>query len=146
MMLMTSTGLPWLDSPVMLHSSRMDKCSLTPEQCAYRRGYWRYWYQADHVYGRNTIYFLCAVTAVFAIAHLWNLIAASGRPVHRSARNPVVATLRYLSYRSFYVRAFDWHSPVLGVMLLGVVGSVFFFGELREFFYVLLFCYSLVGF
>lgn len=128
MNLWTSTGLPWLDSPVMLHSSRKDKCTLTPEQCEYRSGYWRYWYQSDHVYGHNTIYFLCAVTGVFALAHLWNRASSRGRPV-RSARNPVVATLRYLSYRTFYVRALGWHSPVLGVMLLGLVGFVYFMGE-----------------
>lgn len=42
-----SSGLPWLDSPVMLHSSRADTCKMTPEQCAYRSGHWRYWYVAD---------------------------------------------------------------------------------------------------
>lgn len=38
-----STGTPWLDQPVLLHSSRADSCALTPAQCAYRAGYWRYW-------------------------------------------------------------------------------------------------------
>lgn len=40
----SESGLPWLDQPVFLHSSRADSCTLTPEQCAYRRGHWRYWY------------------------------------------------------------------------------------------------------
>lgn len=38
-----SGGVPWLDQPVMLHSSRADSCSMTPEQCAYRNYHWRYW-------------------------------------------------------------------------------------------------------
>lgn len=36
-------GTPWLTQPVMLHSSREDSCKLTPEQCEYRNGFWRYW-------------------------------------------------------------------------------------------------------
>lgn len=128
MYLNTTTGLPWLDSPVMLHSSRMDMCMLTAEQCAYRSGHWRYWYQADHVYGLNTIYFLCAVSGVFALAHVWNRAMWSTNQAARPSRNPIVAGLRYLSYRSFHVRAFSWYSPVLGVILLGLVGFVYFMG------------------
>ena len=128
MYLNTSTGLPWLNSPVMLHSSRMDMCKLTPEQCAYRSGHWRYWYQADHVYGLNTIYFLCAVSGLFALAHLWNRTTATAGTLARASNNPAVAGLRYLSYRSFYIRAFSWYSPVLGVILLGLAGFVYFMG------------------
>lgn len=40
----SSSSIPWLDQPVLLHSSRADTCTLTPEQCDYRRGFWRYWY------------------------------------------------------------------------------------------------------
>jgi hypothetical protein len=131
MYLNTSTGLPWLDSPVMLHSSRMDMCMLTLEQCAYRMGHWRYWYQADHVYGLNTIYFLCAVSGVFALARLWQRATASSTRASRASTNPVVAGLRYLSYRSFYVPTLSWYSPVLGVMLLGLAGFVYFMGTRR---------------
>lgn len=38
------SGVPWLDQPVMLHSSRANACKMTPEQCAYRNERWRYWY------------------------------------------------------------------------------------------------------
>jgi ferric-chelate reductase len=38
------SGAPWLDQPVMLHSSRADKCKLTDAQCRYRNYSWRYWY------------------------------------------------------------------------------------------------------
>lgn len=103
-------------------------CMLTAEQCAYRSGYWRYWYHADRVYGLNTIYFLCAVSGVFALARIWNYFTTSSNRVARASSNPVVAGLRYLSYRSFHVRALSWYSPVLGVMLLGIVGVVYFLG------------------
>lgn len=42
-------GLPGLDQPVMLHSSRMDMCKLTPEQCAYRGRKWVYWYVGNQI-------------------------------------------------------------------------------------------------
>lgn len=41
---MSGAGVPWLDQPVMLHSSRLDKCKLTEAQCAFRNSRWRYWY------------------------------------------------------------------------------------------------------
>jgi hypothetical protein len=41
---MSVGGIPWLDQPVMLHSSRQDKCKLPDAQCAYRNTRWRYWY------------------------------------------------------------------------------------------------------
>ena len=49
--------------------------------------------------------------------------------VQKVSSNPFVAGLRYLAYRSFYVPAFKWYSPVLGVMLLGIAGFVYFMGE-----------------
>lgn len=41
---MSGGVVPWLDQPVMLHSSRQDKCKLSDTQCAYRNNRWRYWY------------------------------------------------------------------------------------------------------
>ncbi|KAL5355913.1 putative ferric-chelate reductase [Aspergillus floccosus] len=121
-----TTGLPWLDQPVTLHSSRADTCKLTPEQCAYRRGHWRYWYEADHVYALNTIYFLCATVGVFAIAHWANIY--SPRRLKESAlwRRPT-AVARYLAYKCFQLPALIHNSSSLGVLLLGIIGTVFFF-------------------
>jgi len=31
--------------------------------------------------------------------------------------------------RAYHVSAFDWYSPPLGVMVVGVIGVVFFMGE-----------------
>lgn len=43
----------------------------------------------------------------------------------------LIAIVRYLSYRGFHVKAVHWNSAPLGVLLLGLAGTVFFFCELR---------------
>ncbi|KAL4983276.1 ferric reductase like transmembrane component-domain-containing protein [Aspergillus falconensis] len=120
------SGLPWLDSPVMLHSSRADTCKLTPEQCAYRRGHWRYWYEADHVYALNTVYFLCATVFVFAVAHF-----ASRYAPPRARRSPLwqkgTAAGRFLSYRGFRIPGVGYWAGSAGVAGLIGAGIVFFF-------------------
>ncbi|RAL13695.1 ferric reductase family protein [Aspergillus homomorphus CBS 101889] len=118
-------GLPWLDQPVMLHSSRADSCKLTTEQCAYRSGHWRYWYQSDHVYALNTIYFLCATVGVFMIVRI--LAKYSPVSVRRTAVwRKATATGRYLAYKSFRLPCI-FNFPSLGVPLLIIVGAIFFF-------------------
>ncbi|PLB40507.1 ferric reductase family protein [Aspergillus candidus] len=124
----TGSGLPWLDQPVRLHSSRHDTCKLRPDQCAYRAGRWRYWYEADHVYALSTIYFLCATVGVFAVGHLLSKYAPDRlRRTGLWRRATLVA--RYLSYKCFRLRlpAVAYSSPSLGVLLLGIVGVAFFF-------------------
>lgn len=49
-----SPGIPWLDQPVLLHSSRVDNCTLTESQCQYRNYSWRYWY-APRLISNNPI-------------------------------------------------------------------------------------------
>ncbi|KAE8385766.1 ferric reductase like transmembrane component-domain-containing protein [Aspergillus alliaceus] len=119
-------GLPWLDSPVMFHSSRADKCKMTAEQCAYRSGYWRYWYEADHVYSLSTIYFLCATVGLFTIVHF----LSKNAPV-RMKRSGIwqkaTAVGRYLAYKGYKLPAMRYFSPSLGVIILGAIGTIFFF-------------------
>jgi hypothetical protein len=44
MVMYDSAGAPWLDQPVMMHSSRMeDYDPLTPQQYAFATSYWVYW-------------------------------------------------------------------------------------------------------
>jgi hypothetical protein len=138
------TGLPWLDSPVKLHSSRADTCKLTPSQCEYRHGYWRYWYQADHVYGHATVYFMCAVIGIFAIGNIISIISrrSKSRRMGNASLQKGLATGRFLFSRSFYLDGLRWYSPSIGVMLLGICGSIYFFGKFLETtfrFYTLLF-------
>ncbi|KAL6238514.1 hypothetical protein BDW75DRAFT_201480 [Aspergillus navahoensis] len=119
------SGLPWLDSPVMLHSSRADTCKLTPEQCAYRRGHWRYWYEADHVYALNTVYFLCATIFVFAVAHFASRYS-SPRARRSSLWQKGTAAGRFLSYRGFRIPGVGYWAGSAGVVGLIGVGIVFF--------------------
>ncbi|KAJ9492824.1 hypothetical protein VN97_g465 [Penicillium thymicola] len=119
-------GTPWLDQPVMLHSSRADKCKLTEAQCLYRNYHWRYWYQADHVYALNTVYFMCAVIGVFAISNL--LVRFAPDRVKRTRPWRIFTSAsRYLSYRGYQLPALGYWSPALGVGILGAIGAVFFF-------------------
>ncbi|KAL4877339.1 ferric reductase like transmembrane component-domain-containing protein [Aspergillus karnatakaensis] len=119
-------GLPWLNSPVLLHSSREDECSLTPEQCAFRSYRWRYWYEADHVYGLNTIYFLCATVAVFAFFHFASRYAPAG--IRRSGLwQKGEAASRYFAYRGYRVPGLGYSIASLGMWILIAVGVVFFF-------------------
>ncbi|RMZ37285.1 ferric-chelate reductase [Aspergillus flavus] len=115
----SSGGLPWLDMPVMFHSSRADTCKMTPEQCAYR-------YEADHVYSLNTVYFLCATIGFFTIVHFLSKYA----PV-QARRSGIwrktTAVGRYLAYKGYQLPAIRYCSPSLGVMLLGIIGTIFFF-------------------
>ncbi|KAL4787603.1 ferric reductase like transmembrane component-domain-containing protein [Aspergillus varians] len=119
-------GLPWLNSPVMLHSSRADTCKLTPEQCAYRSGHWRYWYEADHVYALNTIYFLCATVGVFAIAHFAGRYAPA-RVRGSSLWQKGTAAGRFLAYKGVRVPGLGYWTASLGVAALILAGVIFFF-------------------
>jgi ferric-chelate reductase len=124
----------------MSHSSRADTCKLTPSQCAYRRGHWRYWlgqdpfillvvidgkyrYQADHVYGHATIYFVCATICVFMLARIVGRVRISrmhSGPLLRRCSD----SIRYLEYKSF--RILVWVTPSLGVLLLLGAGIIYF--------------------
>ncbi|KAL4793855.1 ferric reductase like transmembrane component-domain-containing protein [Aspergillus venezuelensis] len=123
---MEPTGLPWLDSPVMLHSSRADNCTLTPEQCVYRRGHWRYWYQADNVYALNTVYFLCATIGVFTIFHFAGRYAPN-RLRQNSIWQKTTAASRYLAYRGVRIPVLGYWAASLGMVILLAIGAIFFF-------------------
>ncbi|KAJ5295138.1 hypothetical protein N7508_009959 [Penicillium antarcticum] len=126
MMDMKMPGAPWLDQPVTLHSSRADKCKLTDAQCRYRNYSWRYWYEADHVYALNTVYFMCAVIGVFMVSNL--LVRFAPDCVKRTRPWRMFTSVsRYLSYRGFRARALRYWSPALGVVILGALGAIFFF-------------------
>ncbi|KAB2574469.1 Ferric reductase transmembrane component 6 [Lasiodiplodia theobromae] len=120
-------GTPWLDTPVMLHSSRADTCKLTPEQCAYRSGFWRYWYKADYRYARTTVYFILAMIGLFTVSNIIRRITPQS--VQRSGFwRYTQASLRHVGYRGYRLRIFGWYSPSLAYLLVGLAGAVFFFG------------------
>ena len=119
-----SPAVPWLDQPVMLHSSRADKCTLSPKDCAYRSGYWRYWYINTIPSNFSLLGKERSVIAVFMLIHIFGRIssskARSSSPLRRT-----VASFRYLSYKGF--RVGRWSTPSLGVILLLAAGAIFYF-------------------
>lgn len=122
---MAMSGTPWLDQPVMLHSSRADTCKLNPEQCAYRSGHWRYWYEADHVYALGTIYLFVAIIGICMLG-FWGHQLAPRAIKETSWWRRLVAGTRFLSYRRYHITAIQWRIPSLGIIFILTVGAVFF--------------------
>jgi hypothetical protein len=69
---------------------------------------------------------MCTI-GVFMISHILSTLLGyrglSEPPIWRR----ITAVVRYLSYRGFHVKALRWNSAPLGILLLGLVGIVFFF-------------------
>ncbi|KAF8536154.1 ferric reductase NAD binding domain-containing protein [Trichophaea hybrida] len=103
---------------------------MTPEQCAWKARKLVDWYHADWNYALTSVYFVLGFIALFGVVRLLSM--AAQRPATREKlRNSnigkrTLAGWRYLSYRAYHVPAFSWYSPPLGVMLVGVIGIVFF--------------------
>ena len=89
----SSMTLPWLDSPVRWHGSRVPSeynfTAMTPEEIKLIGSRWHdvclpsassstspnlhsamKWYTADWDYGRTTVYFFCAAIFVFGLANI----------------------------------------------------------------------------
>ncbi|KXT17614.1 hypothetical protein AC579_10141 [Pseudocercospora musae] len=117
----------WLDQPVKLHSSRAYKCSLNhTEQCEYQQGYWRFWYELDHRYALPTVAFFMTAITLFAIPFV---LAPFVSAVAQSKQvRKILALHRYLSYRAYRIPLLNWNSAPIGVLLLGAIGTIFFFG------------------
>ncbi|KAH6685899.1 hypothetical protein F5X68DRAFT_222771 [Plectosphaerella plurivora] len=116
-------GIPWL-GPVAFHSSRVGECSenLNAEECAYRMGFWRYWYQADRVYGLATVIFFLTTILLFSIIHaLSRTLTPSNRKVTGSKARKA---FRYLCYKNYTLGGIS--TPPLGVMFLLGTGAVVF--------------------
>ncbi|TVY42282.1 Ferric/cupric reductase transmembrane component [Lachnellula occidentalis] len=84
----------------------------------------------DWVYGHATLYFMCAIIAVFTIPHILHRIWRASKRENSLKGNKVwqraLASTRFLGYRTFYLRGLDWYSPAAGVMLLGFAGFIYF--------------------
>lgn len=143
-------SLAWLTPPVQLHGSRMFMCDpLTTEECDWYKKRWHFWYEkrqpnhdvavtnlgpryiADYVFALPTVAFFMCTIGVFIISRV--LLLVLGR---RATRGPSIwrkltAVARYLSYRGFYFKALRWNSAPVGVLLLGLIGTIFFFCEWR---------------
>lgn len=91
-------------------------------------------YIADWVYALPTVaFFMCSI-GIFIIGH----VLSSHILGYRRFRGPptwqkLIAIVRYLSYRGFHVKALRWNSAPVGVLLLGLAGTTFFFCESRTY-------------
>ncbi|EED19122.1 ferric-chelate reductase, putative [Talaromyces stipitatus ATCC 10500] len=118
----------WLSQPVQLHSSRKFNCEdITPEECEYYYQRWHYWYEADHVFALPTVAFFMCTIGIFIIARVISRTLSyrigRGLPIWRR----IIAAVRYLSYRGFYVKKFRWSSPSVGLLMLASIGTTYFF-------------------
>src|SRR4051794_12277865 len=92
--------------------------------------YEAYRYIADHVYALPTIAFFMCTIGVFIAGHfITKLLGYRNSSQHPLLWRRVLAGLRYLSYRGFHIRRFQWSSAPVGVLLLGAVGAIFFICE-----------------
>jgi MFS superfamily sulfate permease-like transporter len=88
-------------------------------------------YIADYVFALPTVaFFMCAI-GIFIIGHAVSQILG-----YRRFRGPriwqkLIASIRYLSYRGFHVKSLQWNSAPVGILLLGLAGTIFFFCKLR---------------
>nr|POE80834.1 hypothetical protein CFP56_56907 [Quercus suber] len=119
----------WLPSPVMFDSSREFDCDgFDTEQCQYYKHSWRNWYVADWTFALPTVAFFMSTIGVFTIAYvLSQLLALSSKSTNNSILRRGIAAARYLSYRGFHIERVGWSSAPVGVLLLGVLGTVYFF-------------------
>ncbi|OHW98060.1 ferric reductase transmembrane [Colletotrichum incanum] len=117
-------SLPWLSQPVMLHSSRdAGTCSMTPEQCAVKTGYWVFWYEADHRYGLPTVAFFVTATILVSLGSFATAYApASLRCKPLWLR--LLSLGRLLTYKVWRIGC--WNSQSLATYMLGMVGAIFF--------------------
>ncbi|CEJ55062.1 hypothetical protein PMG11_01339 [Penicillium brasilianum] len=121
---MAMSMLPWLDQPVLLHSSRdAGNCTMTDEQCAFKTSYWLFWYQADHRYALPTVAFFLVAIGLFTIGHVASGILPQRIKQH-SLLSRVFAGFRFLSYKGWRLRG--WNTQSIGMFLLGAAGLVFF--------------------
>ncbi|PNS18805.1 Ferric reductase transmembrane component 5 [Sphaceloma murrayae] len=101
----------------------MDHCMLTPSQCEYRSGYWRYWYEADYRFGLGTIYFFIILIAIFSLRHV---VQQAKGPGSGSRFSKAQSMLRWMSYKGSRLEKINYNTPSMGVMLLGALGFIFF--------------------
>ncbi|KAI0794429.1 ferric reductase NAD binding domain-containing protein [Fomes fomentarius] len=117
----------WLIHPIQLHSSRdplpWNSSVLTWDEFVLSRSRWRSWYTADFDYGRTTVYFFCAGSALYALANLifkyrQNAQTSNAVPENTSFYKRVVAASRSLGAKQLHVPMFNYYSPPLSAIAI----------------------------
>lgn len=83
-------------------------------------------YEADHRYALPTIAFFLATILVFSIVYLLDLLT-TGSIKSKSLARRSTAVFRFISYRTFRISFLNWNSAPLGVLVLGAIGTIYFF-------------------
>ncbi|PQE06928.1 hypothetical protein CJF32_00009203 [Rutstroemia sp. NJR-2017a WRK4] len=118
----------WISAPVQLHSSREFECDpLTTEECDWYKKRWHFWYESDHLFALPTIAFFMCTIGIFIVGHVLSQVFGYRRFRGPPILQKLVAVIRYLSYRGFHVRPLRWNSAPIGILLLGLAGTIFFF-------------------
>lgn len=89
-------------------------------------------YIADYVFALPTVaFFMCAIGIFIignAVSQYLGLRNFRGPPIWQK----LIASVRYLSYRGFHVKSLRWNSAPVGILLLGLAGTIFFFCKLES--------------
>ncbi|KAH7410353.1 ferric reductase NAD binding domain-containing protein [Phaeosphaeria sp. MPI-PUGE-AT-0046c] len=118
----------WLSAPVELHSMRMFECDeLSQEECDWYKQRWHFWYIADYVFALPTIAFFLCTIGIFIIGRIILLLLGLRRHTEPTILRKTIAVMRYASYRGFHNKTLGWSSAPLGVLFLGLAGTIFFF-------------------
>ncbi|KAH7419673.1 ferric reductase like transmembrane component-domain-containing protein [Cadophora sp. MPI-SDFR-AT-0126] len=119
----------WLTFPLALTGSRTFECGdFTEEECTFYMQRWHFWYIADLVFALPTVaFFMCGI-GVFIISYFFTSLFLD-RSTRRGPRawRKLIAGTRYLSYRGFHVESLKWNSAPVGVLMLGAIGTIYFF-------------------
>lgn len=100
---------------------------LSADECDWYKQRWHFWYIADYVFALPTIAFFMCTIGIFIIGHVLSFLLGYHKSRGPSIWRKIIAALRWLSYRGFHVSALRWNSAPLGVLLLGFIGTMFFF-------------------
>jgi hypothetical protein len=84
-------------------------------------------YIADYVFALPTVALFVCTIGIFIIGHALSLVLGFRRMKGPIIWQKLVAMIRYLAYRGFHVRALRWNTAPLGVLFLGLIGTIFFF-------------------
>ena len=71
---------------------------------------------------------MCAIGMFVAVYAVSLVLGSPNKQHHQGLRRPLAA-FRYLSYRAFRLDSIQWNSAPIGLLLLAVIGIVYFFCE-----------------
>lgn len=83
---------------------------------------------ADWTFALPTIAFFMCTIGIFILGYIINqLVSTSPRHRASSLYHKTLAAVRYLSYRGWRIKRFNWNTAPVGLLLLAVIGTVYFF-------------------